>query len=81
MLRLAAREGRILVSHDESTLPVHFARFLAEHQQSPGVFLAPQDAPIRDVIDALVSIWPALEPSEWMNQIFHLPSIERHSFW
>jgi hypothetical protein len=29
VLAVAAREGRILVSHDHHTMPVHFANFIA----------------------------------------------------
>ena len=40
VLRVAASQERILVSHDKKTLPGHFARFLAQEYRSPGVFLA-----------------------------------------
>jgi hypothetical protein len=83
VLRLAANQGRILVSHDKKTLPRHFARFLAEqvHSQvhSPGVLLVAQKAPVREVIDALVLIWCASDSAEWADQIHHLPSLEEHA--
>ncbi len=31
VLALAANDGRVLVTHDQSTMPAHFARFVAEH--------------------------------------------------
>lgn len=34
VLEIAAREGRILVSHDLSSMPTHFANFIS-HQESP----------------------------------------------
>jgi hypothetical protein len=80
VLDLAADQGRILVSHDASTMPVHFARFLNEGKRSPGVFLVPQDAVIRDVIDAILLVWSASSPADWANQIHHLPSLARHIF-
>ena len=39
VLRQAASEGRILVSHDKRTMPRHFASFLTEGNDSPGVLL------------------------------------------
>jgi len=80
VLDLAANQGRILVSHDASTMPVHFMRFLNEGKYSPGVFLVPQDAVIRDVIDAILLVWSASSPTDWTNQIHRLPSLARHIF-
>ena len=39
VLLLAARQNRIVVTHDFQTMPQHFAAFLKQHGQSPGVFL------------------------------------------
>jgi hypothetical protein len=80
VLSLAASQGRILVSHDLSTMPIHFVRFLGEFKQSPGVLLASQDESVRDVIDAVVLIWSASSTEDWANQINHLPSLARHVF-
>ena len=44
VLRRAAEQGRILVSHDENSMPGHFADFLATGNRSPGVLMAPQEA-------------------------------------
>lgn len=41
VLEISARDGRILVSHDVNTMPVHFANFIA-NQDSPGLILIPQ---------------------------------------
>jgi hypothetical protein len=61
-------------------MPVHFVRFLNEGKRSPGVFLVPQDAVIRDGIDAILLVWSASSPADWANQIHHLPSLARHIF-
>ncbi len=53
VLAAAAREGRILVSHDHRTMPVHFANFIAI-QQSPGVFLLAQDLLTRIAVEELL---------------------------
>lgn len=38
VLEFAANQGRILVSHDTSTMPVHFSARLGSGRASPGVF-------------------------------------------
>lgn len=72
LLRLAADEGRILVSHDLRTLPPHFRQFTAR-QTSPGVILIPQKLTPSAAIEELVTIWLASEAEEWVNQIRFLP--------
>jgi Domain of unknown function (DUF5615) len=44
VLERAATEGRVLVSHDQSTMPQHFATFI-QHQQSAGLLIVPQHLP------------------------------------
>lgn len=72
VLAAAAREGRILVSHDFHTMPAHFADFIAT-QHSPGVFLLSQDWPIRAAAEELLMIWETSEAEEWADFIQWLP--------
>jgi len=72
ILAIAAKEGRILVSHDRRTMPIHFGEFI-ETQISPGIFLVSQDAEIRKVIEDLILIWAASEAEEYVNSIRTLP--------
>jgi hypothetical protein len=72
LLRIAADEGRILVSHDLTTMPRHFRHFVAG-QPSPGVILIPQKLALGAVIEDLVTISLASEAEEWVNQIRFLP--------
>jgi predicted nuclease of predicted toxin-antitoxin system len=78
VLAIAAGVGRVLVSHDISTMPVHFARFLREGNRSPGVLLVSQAVSIRDAIDSLILVWSASWPSELQNCIHYLPSFDLH---
>ena len=80
VLGIAARLGRVLVSHDRRSMPLHFARFLSEGNRSPGVLLISQAVPVAEAIDSLVLIWSASWPSELENRIHYLPSFEVHSF-
>jgi hypothetical protein len=56
VLALAAEKDRILVTHDRQTMPWHFAEFLMSGHSSPGLFLVSQQAPLGEVIDALLLI-------------------------
>ncbi len=72
VLARAARDGRILVTHDQKTMPRHFANFIAT-QKSPGVLIIPQHLPVVAVVDDLLLIWLASEAQEWINTIRFLP--------
>lgn len=72
VLALAASEGRILVSHDRRTMPVHFAHFITL-QESAGVLLIEQRLNLGDAIDELLLIWEASEAEDWHNRIEFLP--------
>ena len=72
VLRLAAEQGRVLVSHDRKTMPDHFGQFiLAEH--SPGLLIVSQRLPVSQVAAALFLIGAASEPDEWVNRLRSLP--------
>jgi hypothetical protein len=73
LLAFAAEQGRILVSHDFSTMPTHFANFLESGQHSPGLFLIHQELPIAQAIAELLLIWEASTAEEWYDQVRYLP--------
>lgn len=72
VLAIAAKEGRILVSHDQRTMPIHFADFMTT-QTSPGVLIVPKTLLISEVIDSLILIWAASNVDDWINRIVFLP--------
>lgn len=80
LLDRAALEDRVLVSHDRRTMIDHFRAHLAAGKFSPGLLIVPQDAPIGEVIEALVYIWSLSDPVELRDQAYYLPSISRHFF-
>jgi len=74
VLRLAASQSRILVSHDKRTMPRALDSFIASGGTSPGVLLViPQSAPIRDVVEALILIWADERADDWRNLIAKIP--------
>ena len=72
VLKKAADQGRVLVTHDQKTMPHHFAEFIP-HRQSPGVLIIPQRVEIGAAIDELLLIWSASDSDEWTNLILRLP--------
>jgi predicted nuclease of predicted toxin-antitoxin system len=72
VLALAAREGRILLTHDRRTMPEHFALFIS-HTESPGVFIVPQHLGIGATISEIVLLWEASTPDEWKNFLGAFP--------
>jgi len=62
VLTLAAREGRILVSHDRRTMPRAFATFVRS-----------QETDLLIAIDELLLVWSASDSADWTNQQFPIP--------
>ena len=71
VLRLAAEEGRALVSHDKKTLPDHFSAFIAS-RNSPGVILVSRKLSIGRAAEWLYLLWAASEAEEYINVIYRL---------
>jgi hypothetical protein len=72
VLAQAAQEGRILVTHDRSTMPIHFGQFIENHD-SPGLIVISQNADLLSAIEELILIWTASEAEEYVNSIRALP--------
>ena len=72
VLALAARSGRLLLTHDRKTMPKHFAEFIAA-KASAGVLIIPQKLPISQAVEELILVWVASEAEEWINRIYSLP--------
>jgi hypothetical protein len=72
VLSLTASNGRLLVSHDVSTLPEEFSRFI-QTQTSPGVILISQELSYREAIEGLLRVWSNTEAQDWKNVLSFLP--------
>jgi len=72
VLAVAARDGRILVTHDQATMPRYFGEFVRS-QHSPGLIVVPQHLPIGEVADDLILIWTATQAGGWTDRIAFLP--------
>ena len=72
VLAKAAADGRILITHDRRTVPLHFGRFIQTYS-SPGVFIVSQKSEVLRIIEDLILIWFASDAEEYINSIRTLP--------
>ena len=72
VLAIAARENRILISHDRGTMPAHFTRFTAT-LSSPELILVAQEIDIGTAIEDLLLTWAASSLEEWRDKIGFVP--------
>jgi hypothetical protein len=73
VLEFAAQHGYILLTHDVSTMRDYAYDRVAKGLSMPGVFVVSQDVPVKRVIDDLLMIYGASDPSEWENRVEFLP--------
>lgn len=73
VLEWAAQEGRVLLTHDVSTMTAHAYARVTSDLPMPGVFAVSQLAPISQVIEDLVLLVECSLPGEWERQVRYVP--------
>jgi len=73
VLQWAADQGRIVVTHDLSTLAKHAFQRVAAGQPMPGIFEVKSVAPIGQTIDDLILLAECSFEGEWEGQVRFLP--------
>jgi hypothetical protein len=73
VLEWAARQGRVLVTHDVSTLSKHAYERVATGQPMPGVFEVGTGLSVARAIDDLLLIVECSLEGEWEGQVRYLP--------
>lgn len=73
VLAWAAGEGRVVLTHDVSTMTVHALERVACDHRMPGLLAVPRKLPIKDIIEDLVLIATAADGAEWDCQVRYLP--------
>jgi hypothetical protein len=73
ILEWAAREGRVLLSHDVSTVPPAAYQRVGDEKPMPGVFIVPDRMPIGQALDEILFLSLEVEPDEWKDQVLFLP--------
>lgn len=73
VLEWAAQQGRILLTHDVSTITRYAYERLEADQAMPGVFEVNRTAPIGQVIEDILLLVECSLEGEWEGQIIYLP--------
>ena len=73
VLEWAAREERVLLSHDVSTLTLFAWQWVQNRLAMPGVFEVSRDLPIGQVIEDIVLLAECSLEREWEGQVRYLP--------
>lgn len=73
VLAWAAAEGRMVLTHDVSTLIAFARKRLAARQRHSGVVAISQQAPVGAVVADLVLLVECSSDDEWANQILFIP--------
>ncbi|MEN9226595.1 MAG: DUF5615 family PIN-like protein [Thermostichus sp. HHBFW_bins_43] len=73
ILDWAARNDRILLTHDRATMPSFAYERLLQGQLMPGLFIVHNRASVQQVIDEMVLLVNCTEQSEWEGIVLYLP--------
>jgi predicted nuclease of predicted toxin-antitoxin system len=73
ILDWAAKNHRILLTHDRATIPTFAYERLAQGKPMAGAFIISDRMPVRQVIDELLLIVDCTEQNEWQGVVLHLP--------
>ena len=73
ILEWAARVGRVLLTHDVSTMTRHAYDRVREGKAMPGVFEVSRDVPVGTAIEEILLLIECSLPGEWEGQVRYLP--------
>jgi hypothetical protein len=73
VLALAARQNRVLVTHDLRTIPKHAYERIREGLAMPGVIAIPHDLPIGRAIEDLAMIVECAGSADIQSLVIYLP--------
>jgi Domain of unknown function (DUF5615) len=72
ILAWAAANGRILLTHDKTTVPTFAYERIIIGEKMPGVFVADRMT-VREIIEELLIIDTASDHTEWADHVWFLP--------
>lgn len=73
ILEWAAQKNRVLVTHDQATVPYYAYERLTNGYPLAGVFVLSKQVSVRNAIDELLLLDELTEQVEWANQVAYLP--------
>jgi predicted nuclease of predicted toxin-antitoxin system len=73
ILEWAATHDRILLTHDQATMPDFAFERVVSRQPMPGVFILNDQVSLRQAIDELLLLDECSSQDEWNNLVVYLP--------
>jgi hypothetical protein len=73
ILAWAADDGRVVLTHDVSTVTNHAYQRVEQGLRMPGVFEVPSRAPVGVMIDEILILAECSLADEWEGQVRYLP--------
>jgi len=73
LLAWAAREGRVLLTHDVATITAFAYQRVRNGEPMPGVFELSRELPLRSAIEDILLISECSYADEWEGQVRYLP--------
>jgi hypothetical protein len=73
VLEWASSQGRVLLSHDVSTVPPAAYQRVSAGKPVPGVFIVPDQMPIGQAIEEVLFLSLDVDENEWKDQVLFLP--------
>jgi hypothetical protein len=73
VLRWAAQNQRIVLTHDRATMPYHAFQVLAEGRDMAGVFILNDRLSAGLAIEELFLLASCSEQTDWRERVVHLP--------
>lgn len=73
ILEEAADQGRLLLTHDVSTVTRYAYERVSSGQPMPGVVEVRRSLPLGEVIPQLILLARCSQPGEWVGQALYLP--------
>ena len=73
ILEFAANDGRLILTHDVTTMVGYAYDRVDAGRRMPGLIEVPPGTPIGVTIDDLFLLIDCSQPNEWENQVVYLP--------
>lgn len=73
ILEWAAREGRILLTHDRRTMPGYAYRMMADGKKLAGMIVMKPNLPVGQIIADIELIEACSTSEDWVDKVIDLP--------
>ncbi len=73
ILEWAAQAGRVVLTHDVSTMTRYAYDRVREGKPMPGVFEVSREVPVKTAIEEILVLAECSLPGEWEGQVRYLP--------